>query len=84
MEHYKFYQNKECEYFPCHKGVPEEEFNCMFCYCPLYYAECGGNGCLTASGIKDCTECTLPHGKDSHAYIIGKIMEINKRRKGKL
>ena len=35
-KHYTWFQNKECEYFPCHKGVREEEFNCLFCYCPLY------------------------------------------------
>ena len=27
-EHYKFFQNRQCEYFPCHKGIPEEDFNC--------------------------------------------------------
>ena len=32
-EYYKFFQNKKCEYFPCHKGIPEEDFNCLFCYC---------------------------------------------------
>lgn len=36
VEKYKFYQNKECEYFPCHKGTDSENFNCLFCYCPLY------------------------------------------------
>ena len=25
--HFSFFQNKECEYFPCHEGIPEEEFN---------------------------------------------------------
>ena len=35
-KHYTWFQNRECEYFPCHKGVREEEFNCLFCYCPLY------------------------------------------------
>ena len=30
-KHYNFFQNKECEYFPCHKGVKEEDFNCLFC-----------------------------------------------------
>ena len=23
-KHYTWFQNKECEYFPCHKGVREE------------------------------------------------------------
>ena len=33
---YSFMQNRDCEYFPCHAGVSEEDFNCLFCYCPLY------------------------------------------------
>ena len=45
MEHFKFFQNKKCEYFPCHKTKNEEDFNCLFCYCPLYALgdKCGGN-----------------------------------------
>ena len=43
---YRFFQNKECEYFPCHKTENEEEFNCLFCYCPLYREKkCIGNEC---------------------------------------
>ena len=34
-KHYTWFQNRDCEYFPCHKDVKEEEFNCLFCYCPL-------------------------------------------------
>ena len=29
----RFFENKECEYYPCHKGI--EEMNCLFCYCPM-------------------------------------------------
>ena len=35
IRHDCFFQNRPCEYFPCHKGIPEEAFNCLFCYCPL-------------------------------------------------
>lgn len=39
---YRFFENKECQYFPCHK--PLEHFNCLFCYCPFYHKEkCPGN-----------------------------------------
>lgn len=34
---HRFFENKECRYFPCHKNL--EEFNCLFCYCPLYTRE---------------------------------------------
>ena len=56
-KHYAFFSNKECEYFPCHKGADPENFNCLFCYCPLYALgdKCGGNFRITEKGIKDCT-----------------------------
>ena len=28
--HYAFFQNRECEFFPCHKGADAENFNCQF------------------------------------------------------
>ena len=34
---YRFFENKDCGYFPCHKGL--EDFNCLFCYCPMYTLE---------------------------------------------
>jgi Zn-finger protein len=73
-ENYKFTQNKVCEYFPCHKGVPEEEFNCLFCYCPLYALgdKCGGDFVYTA-GIKDCSNCSKPHEKGSYEFVMSKI-----------
>ena len=37
---YKFFQNKQCRYFPCKKS---DTLNCLFCFCPLYeYKNCGG------------------------------------------
>ena len=40
--HYAFFQNRDCEYFPCHETKHPEDFNCLFCYCPLYAL---GRGC---------------------------------------
>lgn len=58
----EFFQNDDCEFFPCHKVQNTEEFNCQFCYCPLYFLDnCGGNFKLTAKGVKDCSDCTIPH-----------------------
>lgn len=76
-ENYKKVQNLNCEYFPCHKGIPEEEFNCLFCYCPLYAlkGECGGNF-SKKYGTKDCSGCGKPHNKDSYDFVITKINEI--------
>ena len=58
MSHYDFYQNKECEYFPCHKGADPETFSCLFCFCPLYALgeQCGGSCTYTEQGIKDAPQ----------------------------
>ena len=42
---YSYFSHKKCEFFPCHKGADSEDFNCLFCYCPLYALgdKCGGN-----------------------------------------
>ena len=66
---YSFFSHQECEFFPCHKGADPENFNCLFCYCPLYALgrECGGNFRYLDSGIKDCTNCLLPHSRKSDA-----------------
>lgn len=77
-ENYKFFNHKKCEYFPCHKTNDPDNFNCLFCYCPLYALKdkCGGNFRYTDKGIKDCSNCTLPHKKDNYDYIIGKFKDI--------
>lgn len=75
---FSYFTNKACEYFPCHRGVKEDEFNCLFCYCPLYVLKdrCGGNFRYMDSGIKDCSSCTVPHHKKNYDYIISKFSEI--------
>ena len=74
---YKFFSNTKCEYFPCHKTNDPENFNCLFCYCPLYALKdkCGGNFSYTEKGIKNCTNCTLPHQRKNYDYVIGKFKE---------
>ena len=49
---FSFFRNVECEYFPCHKVDNSDNFNCLFCYCPLYLVEnCGGNfSCAPSEG----------------------------------
>jgi len=84
-KHYSFFQNKECEYFPCHKTKDVENFSCLFCYCPLYTLgdSCGGNFEYNEKGFKDCSNCQLPHKKNNYGYVIGKykeIMELAKRK----
>ncbi|MCH4888157.1 metal-binding protein [Acidaminobacter sp. JC074] len=80
MANYKFNQNKKCEYFPCHKGVDEDKFNCLFCYCPLFMLgdECGGNF-STTHGVKDCSGCTKPHDENSYDFVMSKMGEVMRR-----
>lgn len=77
-EHYKFVQNGKCEYFPCHQGLEAEAFNCLFCYCPLYALGegCGGAFSYTASGIKNCSACTLPHGPQGYDHVMSKMGDL--------
>ena len=73
-----FFQNRACKYFPCHEGVSADEFNCLFCYCPLYALgpNCGGNFTYTANGRKNCTNCIAPHLRDNGAKIVMKRYEM--------
>lgn len=75
---YSFFQHRECEFFPCHKTEKEENFNCLFCYCPLYALGegCGGNFTYTENGIKDCSACLVPHTRQSYSYIISRFGEV--------
>jgi len=69
---YQFFQNKDCEFFPCHQVGDKEEFNCLFCFCPLYTdVSCGGNYSLLINGVKDCTNCLVPHFH--YKYVIDKL-----------
>ena len=58
---YKFFQNRDCQFFPCHDNIAEEEFNCLFCYCPVYFVKCPGDYKRLDDGRKDCMGCTLNH-----------------------
>ena len=84
MEHFRFFQNKECEFFPCHACKDKENFNCLFCYCPLYALgdRCGGNFEYLENGIKDCSKCLVPHRGENYDRIMekmGAVMELAKK-----
>ncbi|MBQ4074071.1 MAG: cysteine-rich small domain-containing protein [Clostridia bacterium] len=76
--HYAFCQNVKCEYFPCHPGIAEADFNCLFCYCPLYALgkKCGGAFTYTENGFKDCSRCSIPHKKENYDYILSRYQDI--------
>lgn len=84
-KHYKFFQNNKCEFFPCHKTSDLDNFNCLFCFCPLYALKdkCGGNY-KYIEDIKDCSNCLLPHNKDGYGFIMSKIdnvIELGKKKR---
>lgn len=83
--HYAFFQNRECEFFPCHKGADAENFNCLFCYCPLYALGegCGGNFQYIAGGVKDCSNCLFPHNPDNYMAICMRYEEVAELAKKK-
>ena len=81
---YKFFQNKQCEYFPCHAGADPESFSCLFCYCPLYALgeNCGGAFTYTKEGIKDCSSCLRPHRRENYESItqdLRKVIDLAKK-----
>ena len=86
MEHYKFFQNRDCEYWRCHNSVPEEEFNCLFCYCPLLTQKAcigirNGNAKYLINGWKDCSNCDFPHKVENYSSMIDEIKSFHKERK---
>ena len=85
MPNYDFFQNKECEYFPCHENADPAIFSCLFCYCPLYCLgeNCGGNFTYTEQGIKDCSQCLKPHRRENYLKVMekmGEVMELAQKK----
>ena len=75
---YSFIRHEGCEWFPCHQTEDPENFNCLFCYCPMYALDdkCGGRFKYTKQGLKDCSACTFPHEKENFGSVIGRFDEI--------
>jgi len=80
---YKFFENVECRYFPCHETIAPAPFNCLFCYCPLYPLgeHCGGAFEYVGNekDIKCCSNCAFPHDPNNYDVVVAKLKE-NKHR----
>lgn len=76
-----FFENKDCEFYPCHQT---DRLNCLFCFCPLYSIECGGNfkqiNKKNGQIIKDCSDCLLPHTDTGYNYIIKMLKNTNNEK----
>ena len=70
MNSEKYFENKECPYYPCHNM---EHMNCLFCFCPLYFTDCKGNYRILENGIKDCSQCMFPHVETNYEKILDKL-----------
>ena len=80
-----YFKNTDCKFFPCHRTSPEADFNCLFCYCPLYTLgdRCGGKFVYLEDGTKDCSGCMIPHRAGGYDYVLGKysdVAELAKKR----
>ena len=77
MKNCEYFSNINCEYFPCHQTDDKENFNCLFCYCPLYALgeACGGDFTYTREGTKDCSGCMIPHVRENYGEIAEKLAE---------
>lgn len=75
-----FFENRGCEYFPCHDL--EEPFNCLFCYCPMYFLDkCPGKPEFREKDgrtIKVCTNCTYPHKRENYKNIMAVLKKAIK------
>ncbi len=80
QKNYTFFSHKDCEFFPCHKTNDPDNFNCLFCYCPLYALgpNCGGNYSYTETGFKDCSKCMFPHVRNNYDKILARYSDIIK------
>lgn len=61
----------QCPYYPCHNNME----SCKLCYCPEYdNNDCIGiksnKGIILENGIKDCSNCNIPHIIKNYNYFI--------------
>ena len=72
---HRFFENTECRFYPCHRGI--EEINCLFCYCPLYHlGGCPGSPSFMEKDgrmIKVCTDCTFPHRAENYDKVTERL-----------
>ncbi len=46
--------------------------------------KCGGNFVYTEGGIKNCSNCLIPHSENGYSYIISKLSEDSKKTSKKI
>ena len=58
--------------------MEEKDFNCLFCYCPLYTLgeNCSGNFVYTETGVKSCVNCNFPHKRENYTALLKRFPEL--------
>jgi len=77
---FKYFENRDCKYFPCHK-MDIQDFNCLFCFCPLYFAICPGTPRYKERNkimFKSCTDCEYPHRPENYKAIMDCLSSLLK------
>jgi Zn-finger protein len=75
-QHHTFFENRQCEFFPCHEGL--KEINCLFCFCPVYADwNCPGKWSLTSEDVKDCSKCTKLHRRSGYSKLMKHLKWYN-------
>jgi Zn-finger protein len=82
-KHFSYFSNWQCEFFPCHPDGDPKNFNCLFCYCPLYALgrRCGGKFVILSNGCKDCSGCLFPHLRENYPAVLSRHGELLERMK---
>ncbi|MCR4908383.1 MAG: metal-binding protein [Lachnospiraceae bacterium] len=77
---FRFFENKDCRFYPCHEGM--EEINCLFCYCPFFFLrDCPGTPRITEKDgkkIRVCTDCAFPHRPENYPEMIRLLKDAMK------
>ena len=61
----------QCKFYPCHNL---QNMQCEMCFCPIYNDNnCEGNFIILPNGIKDCSNCIIPHTKAGYESILNKL-----------
>jgi len=75
---YKYFIHTDCAFYPCHEL--DEWASCLMCWCPLYLLDCGGDFTFV-NGMKDCSNCIIPHTVEGYDYVLTVVTNEIYRKK---
>jgi Zn-finger protein len=64
---YKFFENRSCKFYPCHKNL--KQINCLFCFCPLFTYPCPN---------RPCEKCIFPHKPENYEKLIKLLKRLRR------